>query len=166
MNKRIGESDESFKARQRAYGQAHRAANPDKAKESAARWRVGYAKKKRVVDAEWRAANPERMNQLRADWKTKNKDRLAIYKQTRRARKAASNGVLSHGIAKRLHALQKGHCAGCLGRLDAYHLDHIMPLALGGENIDTNIQLLCPGCNLKKGKKHPIDHAQQLGRLL
>jgi 5-methylcytosine-specific restriction endonuclease McrA len=41
-----------------------------------------------------------------------------------------------------------------------------MPLARGGTNHRRNIQILCPSCNLRKGWKHPIDFAQEMGRLL
>jgi 5-methylcytosine-specific restriction endonuclease McrA len=41
-----------------------------------------------------------------------------------------------------------------------------MPLARGGSNWISNIALACPTCNKRKGAKHPIDWAQQNGRLL
>ena len=41
-----------------------------------------------------------------------------------------------------------------------------MPVALGGGSEITNIQLLCEPCNLAKHAKHPIEWAQQMGRLL
>lgn len=49
---------------------------------------------------------------------------------------------------------------------DGYHVDHIQPLALGGSNDKTNLQLLCPTCNTKKSAKHPIDFMQSRGLLL
>ena len=36
------------------------------------------------------------------------------------------------------------------------HFDHIVPLASGGLNDITNIQLLCAGCNLKKGGRNTL----------
>jgi 5-methylcytosine-specific restriction endonuclease McrA len=36
----------------------------------------------------------------------------------------------------------------------AIHYDHIVPLAQGGINDVTNIQLLCDKCNLKKTSKN------------
>jgi len=33
------------------------------------------------------------------------------------------------------------------------HFDHRVPLAVGGVNDPTNIQLCCKGCNLRKSKK-------------
>ena len=58
---------------------------------------------------------------------------------------------MSEGICERLHAEQTGRCACCglpLG-ID-YDLNHVMPLALGGLNIDANMQLLTARCNGRK----------------
>ena len=41
-----------------------------------------------------------------------------------------------------------------------------MPIALGGKNVDDNVQLLCAACNLSKQAKHPVDFMQQRGFLL
>ena len=46
------------------------------------------------------------------------------------------------------------------------HLDHIMPLALGGSNTDDNIQLLRARCNLQKRAKHPVDFMRERGYLI
>lgn len=45
-------------------------------------------------------------------------------------------------------------------------MDHILPLALGGTNVDENIQLLRKRCNLQKCAMHPVDFMQSKGRLL
>lgn len=54
----------------------------------------------------------------------------------------------------------RGMCAACNRDLSglvtvntAKHFDHIIPLAEGGINDVTNIQLLCETCNLTKGRK-------------
>ena len=41
-----------------------------------------------------------------------------------------------------------------------------MPLARGGKHEASNLQLLCPPCNMSKNAKHPIDFMQQRGFLL
>ena len=76
-------------------------------------------------------------------------------------------GVLTLGLSLRLFQLQKGKCACCKKPLGSnYHMDHIMPLALGGTNTNDNIQLLRARCNLQKQAKHPVDFMQQRGYLL
>ena len=48
-------------------------------------------------------------------------------------------------------------CGASLGPIYAsppgYHVDHIRALADGGANDRTNLQLLCPTCNIKKGAR-------------
>lgn len=54
----------------------------------------------------------------------------------------------------------RGMCAACNKDISGVvsiaslkHFDHIVPLAEGGINDVTNIQLLCDGCNLSKGSR-------------
>ncbi|MDQ0931847.1 HNH endonuclease [Streptomyces turgidiscabies] len=39
---------------------------------------------------------------------------------------------------------------GSLVLADVVDVDHVQPLALGGEDTDTNVQPLCRGCHLAK----------------
>jgi 5-methylcytosine-specific restriction endonuclease McrA len=48
---------------------------------------------------------------------------------------------------------QDGQCAACGCDLVRYEIDHIDPLAKGGSNWPSNLQLLCAPCNRSKGKK-------------
>jgi len=90
-----------------------------------------------------------------------------IVQQNRRARKKYNGGRLSKGLSNKLYKLQRGKCACCGKSLgDDYHLDHRMPLALGGVNEDLNMQLLRSKCNREKHAKHPIDFMQSRGFLL
>lgn len=85
----------------------------------------------------------------------------------RRAQKKISGCKLSKDIIKKLFNQQDNKCVYCnIDISNNFHLDHIMPLALGGLHTDENIQLLCPRCNLKKGSKHPIDFMQSHGNSL
>ena len=99
--------------------------------------------------------------------KEENRIKYRLYENTRRSRKANSDGSLSQNIAAKLMLLQQNKCAICKKQLgNDYHIDHIMPLSLGGANTDDNVQLLHSSCNLKKHKKHPIDYMQSIGFLL
>lgn len=106
----------------------------------------------RIATSNFRAAHPEK----------------SLIDSRKRRGVLAVRGRLSRNIVEKLQKLQRGKCAcGCKQPLgDDYHLDHRMPLALGGTNTDDNIQLLRKSCNLQKSAKHPVDFAQQRGFLL
>ena len=132
-----------------------------------AKWYAENTEKVRANVAKWQAENPEKLKAADVKWKQANPERLRINDHNRRARKKANGGKLSHDLSKALYARQKGRCACCKKLLgDNYHLDHIVPLALGGANEDWNIQLLTATCNLNKGAKHPIDYIRSKGLLL
>jgi len=106
----------------------------------------------------WRAENPERARandaRKRANKSPEYLEKRRIDEQNRRARIRANGGRLSKGLGARLFALQLGHCVYCKRSLEsAYEMDHIVPLARGGKNVDENIQLLCPPCNRRKHTK-------------
>ena len=160
-----------------------RAANPEKAKASVAKWCAANPEKVNAYKAAYRSANPDKVKAARAKWKAKNPEKVKkhsakwraarhevrrIHEQNRRARKREAGGRLSAGLAERLYKLQRGKCAcGCGKPLgNDYHLDHRMPIAMCGVNEDWNIQLLTAACNMQKNAKHPIEFMQSRGFLL
>lgn len=46
-----------------------------------------------------------------------------------------------------------GHSCLCCGSVDALTVDHIVPVAKGGDNDIDNLQTLCDQCNVQKGSK-------------
>ena len=163
-------------------GSKWRAENPAKAKASRERWRSAnpdgsriaaakhYAKSPGKVNAanrKWREANKDKVKATSAKWAAAHPESRRIRDQNRRAKKRANGGVLSKGITAKLFALQKGKCPCCGKRLgDDYHLDHKIPIALGGKNEDCNVQLLRKQCNQQKHIKHPVDFMRSRGFLL
>lgn len=90
-----------------------------------------------------------------------------VAKHRRRARTHGAKGSFSAADVREILKRQRGKCAHCRIRLGTNkHLDHIVPLARGGSNHRSNLQFLCAPCNLAKGARDPIDHAQSLGLLL
>ena len=59
---------------------------------------------------------------------------------------------------------QDGACNGCKREfpVDIFEIDHIIPRSKGGPDIDDNLQLLCPPCNKKKGKRSMSSLLRQL----
>lgn len=142
------------------------AANREKRRAVINAWNEANRDRVRATTAKWEAENPDRARERQAKWRAENREANRIIVQNRRSRE--NGGNLSKGLAEKLLKLQRGKCAcGCNQALgDDYHLDHIMPLALGGSNTDDNIQLLRATCNMKKNAKHPVEFMQQQGFLL
>ena len=188
-SRRYEENKEAFKARGIAWYAANKermkvakaaycAANAEMVAAKKTAWRTANPERVRAAKLAWAKANPDsyvtyyknnkdRLKALRAAWRDANRDKTQEYRSNRRARKSALGGVLSRGLSEKLFLLQKGKCPCCgLALGSDYHLDHIVPLALGGTNTDENMQLLRAICNLRKNAKHPVDYMQSRGFLL
>ena len=140
---------------------AWREKNATHVKEYFAKYRAEHKTEKKLNNQ--KNKENQRISTLR--WRLANPHMNRIYKQNRKAREAG--GKLSVDLPNRLQQLQKNQCACCKQSLKSgYHLDHVIALAKGGENIDSNIQLLCKMCNCKKSTKHPVDFMQENGYLL
>ncbi len=141
-------SPEWKKAHQRKYHQKHR---------------IKLQEKQKIYNAK----NPDLIREIKRRWKAKNKHQAHIDKHARRAREAGCIGKYTAADLKRIRTMQKDKCAYCKTSLKAScHLDHIIPLARGGDNFPSNIQFLCGPCNMKKNAKDPIDFARSRGLLL
>src|SRR3990167_4537764 len=173
---KYAENPEKYKNRSSAWYSK----NPEKVKEWNEKWRLSNKnlvkitkanyrlknlEKEKVRQIKWASENPKKIVASRIKYYLSHKDKLKIYRvkwkaenyetvriQTHnyRAKKRINGGVLSRNLSKKLFILQNSKCACCYQSLDDYHLDHIIPVSLGGGNTDDNIQLLCPTCNLNK----------------
>lgn len=89
------------------------------------------------------------------------------YSHRRRSRALEAGGTWTADQIAALFQRQRGRCACCREKLGhSYHRDHIVPLARGGSNDITNIELLCAPCNLNKGALDPLEWARRNGRLI
>jgi 5-methylcytosine-specific restriction endonuclease McrA len=131
-------------------------ANRDKVNAVSRAWNAQNAEKKRATNAEYRNKKQTEINKKRQAKRLENPELERIKAAKRRAHKKQSGGVLSTGIIDKLLQMQNGLCACCSNPLNGlYHLDHIVPLSLGGKNSDDNVQLLLPKCNLQKYNAPP-----------
>jgi ATPase subunit of ABC transporter with duplicated ATPase domains len=158
----------SCKACMNADNTKWNAANREKRRAITAKCDAANREKKRAAGAEYRASNPEKQRERHAKYHAAHPEMARLSNHSRRARQREAGGKLSMGLSDKLFKLQRGKCAcGCRQPLgDDYHLDHRMPLALGGPNTDDNIQLLRSICNKQKNKKHPVDFMRERGYLI
>lgn len=122
------------------------------------KWHADNRLRCRVKIREWIERNKERYNEL-----------SRLHTQKRRSLAKQNGGILDPSDVQKLYVKQRGMCAYnfCKKSLkNCYHIDHIIPLALGGRHDRRNVQLLCPPCNREKGAIHPIEFAQKNGLLL
>jgi len=165
---------------------AWRVANPEKAKAIKIRCRSNpeYREREKISHKKWLVnntekvikktaeynANPEnkeRMKKIHAAWYKAHPEARSTYEQNRKARKKNVSGSFTAGDIRVMMKRQKKKCVICQVNIsDKYHIDHIMPLTLGGSNAPGNLQLLCPTCNMSKYKKHPIAFMQSRGFLV
>lgn len=86
---------------------------------------------------------------LRA-WRDANPDAVQEYKMRRRA-----GGSVSAADVRTVRETCDGLCSYCLG--PGSEIEHIVPLARGGENSLENLTLSCRPCNLRKATKTPLE---------
>ena len=115
----------------------------------------------------WYQANKDRIAIVNKAYRHANRERLSIGRNNRRALERNSKGTYSVLDINILLVTQDSKCVYCKTDLivaskNNYHIDHIMPLKLGGSNFPDNLQLLCPTCNLSKGHKHPDIYEKQI----
>lgn len=119
----------------------------------------------------YQSENAERIAAQTKAYRENNPEKIAEHKRNRRAMKINAEGKHTCADISKIFDLQKGLCANCKTSLfksgiRKMHIDHIMPLSLGGSNWPSNLQCLCPACNLRKRAKDPIAWAKDQGRLI
>jgi hypothetical protein len=90
-------------------------------------------------------------------------DRRRTAEAKRRAIDARRRALVSEGLKVEYFTRQEiinrddSTCHICRKRCDRseIHLDHVIPLALGGHHTRDNVRVACASCNLSKGARMP-----------
>ena len=140
-------------------GDGQRQAARDRAKQ----WRAGNREKHRKYCAQYQASNAEKHVEASKRFYTNNTEYNVIRKRNERARRRNAEGFHTSADIERIRAEQHNTCAYCKCDLvQNSHVDHIQPLARGGSNWPSNLQITCNKCNLRKGTKTSEEFRQAL----
>jgi len=158
------DNPERYLAYSRSYNELHQEDNRLRATER----RRADPTKSRRASAKWREANRQKSCDIARAWQKRNPEKALLITQNRRTRKANADGAHTVADIEYIFKTQKYKCVYCGTGLSGKtkHVDHIVPLSLGGSDYRYNIQILCPSCNWRKHAKHPVEYAQSLGLLL
>lgn len=121
----------------RAKAQAYRDKNPD------------YVKKHNDK------RDPQAMRDSAKAWRAANPDAVKAMKASRRGL-----GKFPKNVWPYLIETFGAVCLKC-GATESLTLDHVVPVALGGENTIENAQILCHSCNASKGHRSSADYREK-----
>ena len=154
--------------RNRARGAAWREENIEKIRESQRAYEKINGEKRREKCRAYHEKNRDDLLEKKREWRKRNIERVRAYCRNRHARKAGANGSHTPLDIAELMKEQKGKCACCRKKITVKtrHVDHIIPLSKGGSNLRSNLQMLCPKCNLQKHASLPEVFFRRKGFLL
>jgi len=136
-------------AKRKAYRQAHKEEiaaskkkwyekSKDKAKAWGMAWRLAHKKKKAEQNKVYAKAHPDQMR----DYSTR--------------KRAVKRGATIEKVSRAaVYERDAGRCHICGKKVpkNGWHIDHIIPLARGGEHSYRNVAVSCPMCNMRKHTK-------------
>lgn len=156
-------------AREKISETIRRTTDPDRKRENLRKWRAENRERYLASRRAWWAANREREIQRQRDkraalddarraavseshrrWFEKNPGAGSEHRSIRRARERAAS--VERVYRAKVWQRDGGICGLCGEAADPadWHLDHVVPIARGGEHSYANVQVAHPGCNRKK----------------
>lgn len=154
----------------REYARAYRENNAEKTREYQRSYHQGNKERIRSVQRVWVAANRERVREIHDRWVADNPERDLEHKRAWAEKNADHERERTRRYRARLasvptervdyQALREEAQECYLCRLpfspeDQTHVDHVVPVALGGGHLRMNLAMTHQTCNLRKAAKHP-----------
>lgn len=113
-----------------------------------------YRRRKARKSREWHSQNKERANERAREHYRDNRPALIEMARNNRAKRRGAEGNFTPDDVHQIIDEQGGECVYCGADVTAArHVDHKIPIVRGGTNWPSNLQVLCPNCNLRKGAK-------------
>jgi hypothetical protein len=112
---------------------------------------------KSQYDRDYRRKNASHLDDIKAKWRKQNAPLIRVVRTTYKAKRRAKvkQGDSSKVVLQWLQGQAKV-CRWCgCDCADSFHIDHIKPLAKGGEHRVSNLCVSCPTCNIRKNAKLP-----------
>lgn len=157
---------EANKERIRERNRLYDLARKEKRREDRRLKRIANLDEVRAKERAYYAANRDEALARQRRYYQRHPEAVAANNAARRARKLNAGGSYTKADIRAQYERQRGKCFwrsvsdGCAVNLaDGYHVDHVIPFALGGGNGPENLVLACPHCNCTKSDKHPMDFA-------
>ncbi|NBW17613.1 MAG: hypothetical protein EBR82_57520 [Caulobacteraceae bacterium] len=116
------------------------------------KYRLGNGKEKRKKSTQkWKAQNKEKQNSYTYKWRNANPGKVATLRYLRRsANKNCKLNVDERAIVNNIYKLSS-LCTKIFKT--KYHVDHVVPVSLGGSNHPSNLRIVPAEVNLRKGNK-------------
>lgn len=131
----------------------YRELNRETLRENSRRYRERHREEVLAFQKAYRAANPARCREWEKKWRRKNPDNIKDRCHRRRARLAA---VTKADCTARISILkQERFCHWCCEFMppSTATIDHVIPLARGGNHEPDNLVAACGSCNYSRGDK-------------
>ena len=120
----------------------------------AKRWQEKNKQKASLQREEWSLRNKEKMDGYKKEWSKKNKDKRATWEANRRALKFKATIYLNKEAKEQIAELYKRAQVKTKETGYQWHVDHIMPLTIGGLHKPTNLQVVPARWNISKGNRN------------
>jgi len=137
------------KERLNEYAKKNYRENIEKNREDAKKRYYENIDRRKVTAKAWRETNKEEIRFTK---------RLESHLRREKVREVDDGTITKKAILDMLEA-QKWMCNICdVDLMMGYHIDHIIPISKEGIHSISNIQILCPLCNMSKGAKILLDN--------